>query len=227
MYRILLMEDDPDIREIIVDYFEGKENNKYKLDCAEDGDIGLKLAYENSYDALLLDIMMPEVDGYTICRELRKNSDIPIVFITAMAAQENILRGYALGCDDYVVKPFRLAVLYEKVSALIRRFKGIVRCPMLSSGGVTLDPNSGKVISDDRELSLTAKEYAVLKILLENKGKIITRDRLICSLWGYDSVIDERNIDTHIKNLRKELGEKAYLIRTVRGRGYVMEARDE
>ena len=227
MYRILLVEDDPDIREVITDYFEAKEKDRFAVDCAKDGDAGLTLAYERSYDALLLDIMMPQTDGFEVCREVRRESDVPIIFITAMAAQEDMLKGYALGCDDYVVKPFPLPVLYEKVSALIKRSKGLVRSPVLTCGSLTLDPNSGRVTSGDAKIALTAKEFSILKILLENKNKVISRDRLFRSLWGYDSDIDERNIDAHIKNIRKSLGENARLIRTVRGRGYIMEDRDE
>lgn len=226
MYRILLVEDDPDIREVITDYFQDKEKGRFVVDTAKNGSIGSELAYENVYDALLLDVMMPGMDGFSLCRELRRESDIPIIFISALGTQEEMLRGYALGCDDYVVKPFRLPVLYEKVCALINRSKGTVRSPLLTSGGIKVDPNSGRVLSDGEEVMLTAKEYSILKILLENKGMIVSRDTLIRCLWGYDTEIDERNIDVHIKNLRKALGANAFLIRTVRARGYMAEDRN-
>ncbi len=226
MYCILLIEDDPDIREVITDYFTAKSEGQISVDTASDGEEGLTLSYENTYDALLLDVMLPEMDGFEICRELRRESDVPIVFITALAAQRDMLKGYALGCDDYVVKPFPLPVLYEKLNALIKRSKGLVRTPMLTLGSVSLDPNSGRVYSMGEEIFLTAKEYSILKILLENKNRIVSREKLLLSLWGYDSDISERIIDTHIKNLRRALGENASMIRTVRMRGYIMEEKN-
>ena len=127
MYRILLVEDDPNIRELITNYFVKKEKNTFEIDVADNGQEGLEKAYENSYDLLLLDVMLPELDGFEICRELRRDSDVPIIFITARTDESDILNGYALGCDDYVIKPFPLPVLYQKAGALIKRSKGLVR----------------------------------------------------------------------------------------------------
>lgn len=225
MYKILLVEDDPNIQEMIGDYFSQKSLGKFNIDSAFDGETGVELAYENAYDLLMLDVMLPELDGFEICREVRRESDVPIMFITARAAQEDMLRGYALGCDDYIVKPFPLPVLYEKARALIKRSKGLIRSPLLRSGTLSLNPNNGVVISSGGELSLTAKEYALLKILLENKGAVVTRNALVKALWGYDTDIDERALDSHIKNLRKSLGENAGLVKTVVKRGYKLEDR--
>lgn len=223
MYKILLVEDDSDIRELISDYFHAKSDNAICVDTAKDGQSGVEKAYENTYDALLLDVMLPELDGFGICKEVRRESDVPIIFITARAAQEDVLRGYALGCDDYVVKPFPLPVLYEKVNALIKRSKGLVRQSVFSAGSLTLNPNNGKVLSDSEEVILTSKEFSILRLLFESKGRIITRETIVRKLWGYDSDIDERIVDSHIKNLRKALGENAKLIKTIRSRGYVLE----
>ena len=223
MYRILLVEDDPHIREMICDHFYDKSNKSLLVDTAEDGQEGVEKAYENAYDVLILDVMLPELDGFEICREVRRNSDVPIIFLTARVAEEDILRGYALGCDDYVTKPFPLPVLYEKVNALIKRSKGLVRSPILTAGAISLNPNNGMVFSDGEEVRLTAKEYAILRLLLENKGRIVSRDRIILKLWGYDSDTDERVLDSHIKNLRKALGDNGKLIKTVIRRGYKVE----
>lgn len=223
MYKILLVEDDSDIREVISDYFADKSGGTITIDTAKNGQAGVEKAYENSYDLLLLDVMLPELDGFEICKEVRRDSDVPIIFITARASEQDMLKGYALGCDDYIVKPFLLSVLFEKANALIKRSKGLVRLPQFYIGSLTLNPNNGKVFSCGIEVSLTAKEFAILKILFENKNRIITRDKLITKLWGYDTDIDERIIDSHIKNLRKALGENARLIKTVRSRGYVLE----
>ena len=223
MYRILLVEDDPNIRELITNYFVKKEKNTFEIDVADNGQEGLEKAYENSYDLLLLDVMLPELDGFEICRELRRDSDVPIIFITARTDESDILNGYALGCDDYVIKPFPLPVLYQKAGALIKRTKGLVRSKVFSAGTLSLNPNNGKVICDGEEVKLTAREYAILKVLIENKGIIISRERLMDIVWGYNSGADERVLDTHMRNLRKALGANGKLIKTVIRRGYRIE----
>ena len=223
MYRILLVEDDKNIRTLIVNYFTKKEQGTFTVDVACDGQAGLEKAYENHYDCLLLDVMLPELDGFEICREMRKNSDVPILFITARAGESDILNGYALGCDDYVVKPFPLPVLYEKVNALIKRSKGLVRSKIFVSGKLSLNPNNGIVICDGEEVKLTAREYAILKVLIENKGIIISREKLMDIVWGYNSGADERVLDTHMRNLRKALGPYGKQIKTVIRRGYKIE----
>ncbi len=223
MYRILLVEDDRNIRELITNYFIKKEKNTFEVDFAADGQTGLEKAYENFYDLLLLDVMLPELDGFEICREIRRESDVPILFITARADESDILNGYALGCDDYVVKPFPLPVLYEKANALIKRSKGLVRSKVFSADNLSLNPNNGRVISSGEEIKLTAREYAILKVLMENKGIIISRDQLLDMVWGYNNDTDERVLDTHMKNLRKALGANGKLIKTVIRRGYKIE----
>lgn len=223
MFEILLVEDDKNIREVIYDFFDDKSKGKIRIDMAEDGMAALEKAYEKIYDLLILDIMLPELDGFSVCREVRKQSDVPIIFITARAAQEDVLNGYALGCDDYIVKPFSLPVFYQKAEALIRRSKGLVRSQTLSAGSLTLNPNNGILKSNNIELNITATEYKILKILLENKGTVVSREKLFLSIWGYDSDKNERVLDSHIKNLRKALGNNSYLIKTVIRRGYKIE----
>ncbi len=223
MYRVLLVEDDVNIQNLIYNYFTKKEKDAFQLDIAPDGQIGIEKAYENHYDMLLLDVMLPELDGFSICKVIRKESDVPIIFITARANESDILNGYALGCDDYVVKPFPLPVLYEKVNALIKRSKGLVRSKVFSAGSLSLNPNNGIVLSGGEEVKLTAREYAILKVLIENKGKIISRDQLMDIVWGYNSGTDERVLDTHMRNLRKALGSNGKKIKTVIRRGYKVE----
>lgn len=217
------MEDDVNIQTVILNYFTKKESGAFYMDIAEDGEIGLEKAFENNYDLLLLDVMLPELDGFEICREIRRESDVPIIFITARPDQKDILSGYALGCDDYVIKPFPLPVLYQKVNALIKRSKGLVRSKVFSIGSLSLNPNNGVVISGGEEVKLTARKYGILKVLLENKGSVISRSKLIDIVWGYNNATDERVLDTHIRNLRKALGENGKLIKTVIRRGYKIE----
>lgn len=223
MYKILLVEDDSNIRGVISNYFTKKKENTFEVETAADGQEGLEKAYENNYDCLLLDVMLPELDGFEICKEIRRESDVPIIFITAMTDESDILNGYALGCDDYVVKPFPLPVLYEKTAALIKRSKGLVRSKIYYAGNLSLNPNNGMVILGDEEIKLTAREYGILKVLIENKGRIISREKLMDMVWGYNSGVDERVLDTHIRNLRKALGAERNLIKTVIRRGYKIE----
>ena len=225
MYRILLVEDDKKIQALIVNYFIKKEKNAFEVDVASDGQIGVEKAYENHYDCLLLDVMLPELDGFEICKEVRRDSDVPIMFITARGDESDILNGYALGCDDYVIKPLPLPVLYQKVNALIKRSKGLVRSKAFSAGTLSLNPNNGMVINDDEEIKLTAREYGILKVLMENKGSVISREKLLDLVWSYNSDMDERVLDTHVSNLRKALGSNGKLIKTVIRRGYKIEER--
>ncbi len=226
MYRILLVEDDKNIREMTEEYFREESLGKYKICLAPDGQTGIEMLYENNYDLLLLDIMLPHIDGFEICREVRKSSDIPIMFITARTRQNDILKGYSLGCDDYIIKPFALPVLYEKAKALIKRSKGLVRSQILCSGSITLNPNNGAVFSDGEEVKLTSTEYGILKLLLENKNSVVSRDKIIRTLWNYEDT-DTRILDTHIKNLRKALGGNAKLIKTIVRRGFKLEDKGE
>lgn len=223
MNKILLVEDDFNICEMIKICFESKKKIEIKIDVANDGETGLEKAYENKYDLLILDVMLPEVNGFEICKEVRRYSDTPIIFITARSAQEDILKGYALGCDDYIVKPFSLPVFYEKVVATIKRSKGLVRSDTLKAGPITLNPNNGIVTLEGEELKLTSMEYSILKILMENKNEIVPREKFIVEIWGYDSDVDERILDTHIKNLRKALKDNSHLLRTAIRRGYRLE----
>ena len=225
MYRILLVEDDKKIQALIVNYFMKKEKNAFEVDVASDGQTGVEKAYENHYDCLLLDVMLPELDGFEICKEVRRDSDVPIMFITARGDESDILNGYALGCDDYVIKPLPLPVLYQKVNALIKRSKGLVRSKVFSAGTLSLNPNNGMVINDGEEIKLAAREYGILKVLMENKGSVISREKLLDLVWSYNSDMDERVLDTHVSNLRKALGSNGKLIKTVIRRGYKIEER--
>lgn len=222
-YKILLVEDDVELIEIISDYFEEKSQGIFNIDCAKTGDEGQQKCIENEYDLVLLDVMLPEVDGFTICRELRRNSDVPIIFITARQSEEDRLHGYSLGCDDYISKPFSLAELYAKVTALIKRTKGMVRNEIMTAGKIKLDPYRYTVFVNDEELILAPKEYAILKILMENAGKVVSRESLLIRVWGYEFDGNERVVDNHIKKLRKSLGDAAPQIKTVVKIGYRLE----
>lgn len=223
VFKLLLVEDDPEIREIITDYFIEKSDGLFDIYNAETGMDGQLNCMNNEYDLVLLDVMLPEVDGFTICRELRKTSDVPIIFITARHSENDRLYGYQLGCDDYVTKPFSLAELYAKVTALLRRSKGMVRKGIMTAGNIKLDPYRCTAYVNDDEVILAPIEFAILKIFMENKGKVVSRDSLIIRIWGCDFDGNDRVVDNHVKKLRKAIGSASAQIKTVFKKGYKLE----
>ena len=219
--RILVVEDEPKLREVVCDYFRSKGDQPVE---APDGVRALELAQEEHFDAVLLDIMMPGLDGFSVCRALRRESDVPIVFLTALSDEEDKLLGYELGADDYVTKPFSLSVLYAKTSALIRRSRGNLRCgDRLTVGKITLELSSQRAFLGGRQLMLTPKEFALLRCLMQNRDVVMSREQLLVKCWGYDYEGESRAVDTHIKRLREKLGPEAERIRTVIKAGYRLE----
>ena len=179
--------------------------------------------YEREYDLCMLDVMLPGADGFEICRTIRRKSIVPIIFLTARS-QEDILYGYHLGCDDYLVKPFSLAELYAKTQALLRRAKGMVVSVDMVCGEIALNPANFTVKVRGEAVELPPKQYALLKYLMENKNHVIERELLLTRIWGYDYEGNERVLDNHIKKLRKALGTAGSQIKTVITRGYkIME----
>ena len=223
VFKLLLVEDDAEIREIIIDYFTEKSGGALTIDAAETGIEGQLKCIDNEYDLILLDVMLPEVDGFTICRELRKKSDVPIIFITARHNESDRLHGYKLGCDDYVTKPFSLAELHAKVNALLKRSKGMIRREVMTAGKIKLDPYRYTTYINDEEIILAPIEFAILKILMENQGKVVSRDILIIRIWGYDFDGNDRVVDNHVKKLRQALGNASAQVRTVFKKGYKLE----
>lgn len=219
MYRLLLVEDDEQICEVITDYFENT-SDCMSIDTAEDGNKGLELIYENEYDLIMLDIMLPGLDGFSLCREIRRKSIVPVHFLTARGREEDILYGYELGCDDYIIKPFRIAELMAKAKALIKRSKGMTVSPVMICGKIKLDPVRFSVTVSGDNIDLAPKEYSLLKYLMYNKGIVVSRDKLLTNIWGYDYEGGERVVDNHIKKLRKHLGDAGSQIKTVITRGY-------
>ncbi len=199
-YRILLVEDDNSIREVISDYFDSK-GCEIKLVMADDGEKGSQLIEDEQFDLIMLDVMLPSIDGFSLCREIRRKSDVPVLFLTARGREEDILYGYELGCDDYIVKPFSLAELYAKVTALLKRAKGMVLKTELICGAIRLNPITLTVYSDGNELLLPPKEFAILKYLMEHKDRVVDRETLLSRIWGYDYFGSDRTVDNRIKKL--------------------------
>lgn len=219
-YHILLVEDDAQIREVIEDFFNGKSEGELQLHIARDGEEALTSVYEREFDLCMLDVMLPGVNGFEICRTIRQTSIVPIIFLTARGREEDVLYGYHLGCDDYIVKPFSLAELYAKTRALIKRAKGMVACAEMVCGDIVLNPVRFTVLVNGAEIELPPKQYALLKYLMENKDRVVERELLLTRIWGYDYEGNERVVDNHIKKLRKALGAAGAQIKTVMKKGY-------
>lgn len=218
---ILIAEDEPRLLEILCDYFRSRGDLPI---AASDGLQALALAQEREFDGVLLDIMMPGLDGLSVCRALRKSSEVPIVFLTALSDEEDKLLGYELGADDYVTKPFSLPVLYAKLTALINRRRGsILSGNTLTAGAVRLELSSRQVFVQERPVALTPKEYALLLCLLQNRNAVLSREQLLVKCWGYDYEGEARAVDTHIRRLRDKLGSAADMIKTVIKSGYKLE----
>lgn len=220
-YKILIVEDEPKLREVLCDFFYSKGEHAFE---ARDGMEALALIAEQEFDAVLLDIMMPKLDGLSVCRAIRKNNDVPIIFLTALSDEEDKLMGYELGADDYVTKPFTMSVLYAKLMALIKRNqRNVLAGDRMEASGITLDLARKKVFAGKREVVLTPKEFALLRCLMQNKNLVMSREQLLIKCWGYDYDGESRAVDTHIKRLREKLGEYATCIKTVIKAGYRME----
>lgn len=216
--KILLIEDDIQICEVIKKYFTNKgagvttvNNGGEALDITE--------SELEGYSLVLLDIMLPDADGFTICRHIRRHSDIPVIFITARGHEDDILHGYELGCDDYIVKPFLLSALFAKCSAMIKRAEG-ASDSIISCGAIKLDTRKLTCIVDGSEADLTSKEFSLLSYLMRHQGWIVDRDTLLNKVWGDDFFGIDRVVDNTIKRLRKKLGSAGSQIHTSIGRGY-------
>ncbi|MDD6573150.1 MAG: response regulator transcription factor [Thermoflexaceae bacterium] len=218
MNRLLLVEDDFQIREIIEDYFSSK-SDEFEITSAIDGFSGLDYIKNYEFDLVMLDVMLPHIDGFTICREIRKNSDVPILFLTARTREEDVLYGYELGCDDYIGKPFSLSRLHAKVNALLNRSRGTVVNDSVVCGKIRINKRTLEVFADGQSIYLAPKEFALLNYLIVHKNWVISRETLITNLWKDDDIVD-RVVDNHIKKLRKALGPAGNQIKTVISKGY-------
>ena len=218
--HILVVEDEARIRDIIRDYFTA-----HGLDCdlARDGEEALDLLRDHDYDAMLLDVLMPNLDGFSVCRVVRAKSRMPILFLTALGSEEDVLQGYALGADDYVTKPFSLAVLLAKTKAVIRRSRGAGDSETLRCGVIALNLAGRTCTVAGKPVSLTKREYDLLLCLIRNKGQVLSRDQLLDKVWGIDFEGGQRAVDVRIKSLRSALGSAGKQIKTVFKAGYRME----
>ena len=215
MKHILIVEDEPDIQELLCAYLQ---DAGYGTAAAGDGVAALELFQSRPFDLVLLDLMLPKIDGFGVCELIRRQSRVPILMLTALDGEEEQLRGFRLNIDDYVTKPFSMPVLLEKIRVILRRSGGTVEDGSLRYRDLSLDLDAREVRLEGRTLELTAREFELLHTFLSAPGRVFTREMLLSKLWGYDFFGDERVVDSHIKNLRRKLGRD--YIETVRGVGY-------
>ncbi|MGE5631478.1 MAG: response regulator transcription factor [Caulobacteraceae bacterium] len=220
--RVLLVEDEEKMRELIKISFK-KEN--FETIEAADGKQALNLFKAHQVDIIILDVMLPEIDGWTVCREIRRTSNVPIILLTARGEEFDKLFGFELGADDYIVKPFSPKELMARVKALLRRseIKSSDTASYLQLGEITINRLSREVSANDKQIVLTNKEYELLYFLATNPKIVFTREQLLLKVWGYEQYGDPRTVDTHIKKLREKLGDYSNYISTMWGVGYKLE----
>lgn len=218
--RILIIEDDVSIQNILKEFLSA---NGYIIVVANDGVEGIEKFRKSNPDLILLDLMLPKVDGYAVCEILRQESNVPIIILTAKNDPASQMKGFKVLADDYITKPFSLPLIVCRIEAVLRRVdekrnNGKNNRDKLCYGNLTLYMDGQEVLVDGKEIVLTVREYEILKLLMSNPEKIYTRENLLCSIWGYEYYGDERILNTHICNIRKKVGEE--YIETIRGRGY-------
>ena len=216
MRKILIIEDELDIQELLAAYLR---DAGYEIVIAGDGVEALAQFQQGAFDMILLDLMLPKIDGFGVCELIRRESSVPILMLTALDGEQDQLRGFQMEIDDYVTKPFSMPILLQKIRAILRRTAGGVensRC--LHYRDLTLDLDGMEAVLAGRSLDLTTREFELLQALISSPGRVFTREVLLAKLWGYDFFGDERVVDSHIKNLRHKMGTD--YIETVRGVGY-------
>ncbi|HFG9683605.1 TPA: response regulator transcription factor [Clostridioides difficile] len=215
---ILVIEDDSNIQELISEFLSAEG---CQVDTANDGLEGIQKFKQGSYDLVILDIMMPNLDGYGVCKMIRKSSSVPIIFLTALNDEGDQLKGFDLECDDYITKPFSFNLLIKRVEAILRRSNKTINDKFIVFEKLKLDLNTYIAEIDGEPIELTLKEFNILKALIEKYPQVITREGLLDSIWGYDYYGDTRIVDAHIKNIRKKISLP--YIKTVKGIGYTLE----
>jgi len=225
---ILIIEDEPTINRIVSNYFS---REKYRVLSALDGFKGLQLFSKNKVDLVCLDIMMPNINGWDVAKTIRETSNVPIIMMSALSEEEDILKGYSLKVDDYITKPFNPKILVAKVKNLLDRLANqdyfVQNSGILEIDGIKMDLDTHKSYIDNVEVDLSKTEFDLLKYFLKHEGKICSRNLLLDEVWGIDVYVEDRIVDTYVKKLRKYLGNRSHYIKTVFGVGYRFESLNE
>ncbi|PED36386.1 DNA-binding response regulator [Bacillus cereus] len=219
-YRVLVVDDESDMRQLVGMYLD---NFGYEWGEAENGKEALKKLETDHYDFVVLDIMMPEMDGLSVCKEIRKTSDVPIIFLTAKGEEWNRVNGLRMGADDYIVKPFSPGELVARMEAVLRRYTKQEQQEEIQFGPILINEKSRRIEVNGESISLTVKEFDLLYFLCQHTGQVFSREQLLEKVWGYDYAGSTRTVDTHVKTMRLKLGESGNYIQTVWGVGYKFE----
>ncbi len=223
--KILVVDDESRMRKLVRDFLV---KSSYDVLEAGDGSEALDIFFQQKDIALVvLDVMMPQMDGWQVCREIRAYSKVPIIMLTARADEKDELQGFQLGVDEYITKPFSPKILVARIEAILRRTNMLTDEERLSCGGIEIDRAAHRVLIDGREIELSYKEFELLTYFVENKGIALSREKILNNVWNYDYFGDARTIDTHVKKLRSKMGEKGELIKTIWGMGYKLEVGQE
>ncbi len=222
--KILVVDDESRMRKLVRDFLV---KSNYEVVEAEDGSAALDIFFGQKDIALvILDVMMPKVDGWEVCREIRGYSKVPIIMLTAKTDERDELQGFQLGVDEYISKPFSPKILVARVEAILRRTSQVNSDELMEAGGIQLNKAAHLVTIDGRQVDLSYKEFELLSYFIENKGLALSREKILNNVWNYDYFGDARTIDTHVKKLRSKMGEKGDLIKTIWGMGYKFEVNE-
>ncbi len=220
--KILVVDDESRMRKLVKDFLT---KNSYDVIEAEDGSAALDIFYEHKdISLIILDVMMPKIDGWEVCREIRSYSKVPIIMLTAKTDERDELQGFQLGVDEYITKPFSPKILVARVEAILRRTNQASADDIMEAGGIQINKAAHIVTIDNKSIDLSYKEFELLTYFMENKGIALSREKILNNVWNYDYFGDARTIDTHVKKLRSKMGEKGDLIKTIWGMGYKFEA---
>ena len=218
--QILVVDDESRMRKLVKDFLQ---REGYSVLEAGDGMEAMDIFYEQKIDLVILDVMMPRMDGWQTCREIRRDSTVPIIMLTARSEERDELQGFELGVDEYISKPFSPKILVARVGALLKRIYGTDAEEKIEAGGIELDKAAHQVQVDGKSIDLSYKEFELLTYFLENQGIALSREKILNNVWTYDYFGDARTIDTHVKKLRNKLGDKGNYIKTIWGMGYKFE----
>ena len=218
--QILVVDDESRMRKLVKDFLQ---REGYSVLEAGDGMEAMDIFYEQKIDMVILDVMMPRMDGWQTCREIRRDSTVPIIMLTARSEERDELQGFELGVDEYISKPFSPKILVARVGALLKRIYGTDAEEKMEAGGIELDKAAHQVQVDGKSIDLSYKEFELLTYFLENQGIALSREKILNNVWNYDYFGDARTIDTHVKKLRNKLGDKGNYIKTIWGMGYKFE----
>jgi DNA-binding response OmpR family regulator len=222
--KILIVDDESRMRKLIRDFLE---REGYQIIEAADGIEAMDCFYaDKNIDLIVLDVMMPKMDGWQVCREIREHSKVPIVMLTARGEEQSELKGFELGVDEYISKPFSPKILVARIGALLKRTKNISEGEIIDVGGILINKAAHLVTIDGENLDLSVKEFELFTYFVENQGIALSREKILNHVWNYDYFGDARTIDTHVKKLRSKMGEKGNYIKTIWGMGYKFEVEE-